>query len=225
MTSCTANATAASLYFYYHDNAGNLDQPAAVHHRHRPFQEDEPGTALRVAGGQAVPGDRRRLLPAPDELIHQDYQVDNLVRLLSVNGLPGTLWLTQQNRVDKDYALFGEASFDVTPQITLTAGGRWYKFDNTPDRFLRLRPEPGRRRPGAILGISAATPRAATGPASRHCLTASGDALYDRDTDTYATDRTLLPPRSAGSPCTNLGDFVNGTSCPSGARTTASSIA
>ena len=31
---------------------------------------------------------------------------------LSVNGFPGLLWLTRQDRKDKDYALFGEASFD-----------------------------------------------------------------------------------------------------------------
>ena len=46
-------------------------------------------------------------------------------------AFPGLLWLTRQDRKDKDYALFGEASFDVTPQITITGGGRLYKFDNT----------------------------------------------------------------------------------------------
>ena len=56
--------------------------------------------------------------------IHQDYQVDDLAPDVVGQRLPGTLWLTQQKREDKDYALFGEASFDVTPQITLTAGGR-----------------------------------------------------------------------------------------------------
>ena len=35
-------------------------------------------------------------------LIHQDYQIPNLGADVSVNGLPGTLWLTQQHRVDKD---------------------------------------------------------------------------------------------------------------------------
>ncbi len=54
-------------YFYYQDSRGQFHQPAAVHHRHRPFQEDEPGTALRLPVGQAVPGDRRPVLPAPDE--------------------------------------------------------------------------------------------------------------------------------------------------------------
>lgn len=63
--------------------------------------------------------------------IFQDYLVDNLATDLSVANYPGTLWLTNQKREDKDWALFGEANWDVTPQITLTAGGRLYRFDNT----------------------------------------------------------------------------------------------
>jgi iron complex outermembrane recepter protein len=64
-------------------------------------------------------------------LIRQDYQVPGLATNRSVNGLPGTLWLTLQNRIDRDYAMFGEASFDITPNLTITAGGRGYIFDNT----------------------------------------------------------------------------------------------
>ena len=51
---------------------------------------------------------------------------------MSVNGFPGTLWLTQQERVDRDYAMFGEASYDITPKLTLTAA----RFRQ---RLLRLR--------------------------------------------------------------------------------------
>src|SRR3546814_3784780 len=39
--------------------------------------------------------------------------------------------LTKQIRVDRDYAAFGEVSFDITEQLTLTGGGRVYKFDNS----------------------------------------------------------------------------------------------
>jgi iron complex outermembrane receptor protein len=63
--------------------------------------------------------------------IFQDYLVDNLATDLSVAGYPGTLWLTNQKREDKDWALFGEGNWDITPQITVTAGGRLYRFDNT----------------------------------------------------------------------------------------------
>ena len=34
-------------------------------------------------------------------------------------------------RTDRDYAAFGEVSFDVTDKLTLTGGGRLYKYDNS----------------------------------------------------------------------------------------------
>ena len=48
-----------------------------------------------------------------------------------VPGTASNIWLTKQLRVDRDYAAFGELSYDITPQLTATAGGRWYKFDNS----------------------------------------------------------------------------------------------
>jgi len=62
--------------------------------------------------------------------IEQNYIIPGLAEALQV---PGTddIWLTKQLRVDRDYALFGELSFDITSQLTATAGGRWYKFNNS----------------------------------------------------------------------------------------------
>jgi outer membrane receptor protein involved in Fe transport len=37
--------------------------------------------------------------------------------------------------VDRDYAMFGEASFDILPNLTITAGGRGYIYDNTLEGF------------------------------------------------------------------------------------------
>src|SRR5262249_49317556 len=127
-------------------------------------------------------------------LIHQDYKVDGLADFVSVNGFPGTLWLTQQHRVDKDYAAFGEASFDVNKQITLTAGGRWYKFDNSLIGFFGFGRNPG---DNGVEGPFSAFPRNAAGSnrtGVAACWTESGERLYDRDTNTYASNRTLLPP-------------------------------
>ncbi|HTK59486.1 MAG TPA: TonB-dependent receptor [Sphingomicrobium sp.] len=146
-------------------------------------------------------------------LIHQDYKVDGLADFVSVNGFPGTLWLTQQKRVDKDYAAFGEATYDINPQITLTAGGRWYKFDNSLIGFFGF----GRNPADGGDGPFSAFPRNAAGSnrtGVAQCWTVSGERLYDRDTDTYASDRTLLPPEVSGSPCTNLADFKDGKLVP-----------
>jgi iron complex outermembrane receptor protein len=58
--------------------------------------------------------------------IHQDYVINDLATSLSVPGWTNTIWLTQQQRVDRDYAAFGEVSFDITNQLTLTGGVRGY---------------------------------------------------------------------------------------------------
>jgi hypothetical protein len=64
--------------------------------------------------------------------ILQDYQIFGLADATSVNGRPGTIWLTKQFRVDKDYAAFGEASFDIVPdKLTLTGGLRAFKYNNS----------------------------------------------------------------------------------------------
>ena len=50
---------------------------------------------------------------------------------ISVTGHPDTWWLTKQYRIDRDYALFGQVALDIVDGVTLTAGGRVYRFDNS----------------------------------------------------------------------------------------------
>jgi outer membrane receptor protein involved in Fe transport len=135
--------------------------------------------------------------------IHQDYKIDDLAPELSVNGFPETLWLTQQKRKDKDYALFGEASYDVTPQITLTAGGRLFKYDNTLIGFFGFGRNPGDN-------FTASPPNGAFSSRTGviQCFTESGERLFD--VLNAGGFSPLLPPVVAGSPCTNLGVFENG---------------
>jgi iron complex outermembrane recepter protein len=63
--------------------------------------------------------------------IEQNYIIDNLSDALAVPGTGDNIWLTKQLRTDRDYAAFGELSFDVTDQLTLTGGARLYKYDNS----------------------------------------------------------------------------------------------
>jgi outer membrane receptor protein involved in Fe transport len=64
-------------------------------------------------------------------LIQQDYRIDGFSPALSVPGWTDTIWLTDQKRTDRDYAVFTEAAFDITPKLTLTAGVRGYYYDNS----------------------------------------------------------------------------------------------
>jgi iron complex outermembrane recepter protein len=70
-----------------------------------------------------------------EHYITQDYIVDELPTAESVTGWPQTYWLTQQVRVDRDYAVFGELSYDLTPKLTGTVGYRFFRYDNSLDGF------------------------------------------------------------------------------------------
>ncbi len=197
------NVGGLAYYFYFHDASGNTISPqqriVGTNHFKKMSQElrfaSPANKPFRVIAGAFFQDQKN--------FIHQDYQVAGLAPQLSVNGFPGTLWLTQQERHDKDYALFGEASFDVTPQITLTAGGRLFKYDNTLIGFFGFG-----RNPGDNF-----TDKPYNGAGSSHtgviqCFTTGGVRLGDAIAGGLST--TLAAPIVPGSPCTDLGVVVNG---------------
>ena len=116
---------------YWLDDAGNpIDGPTQL------IQADDSYKKMSHELRFASPSDKRLRLIAglfyqrQEHNIEQNYMIPGLAEDLQV---PGTddIWFTKQLRVDRDYAAFGELSFDITPQVTATAGGRWYKFDNS----------------------------------------------------------------------------------------------
>ena len=192
-----------AYYAYFFDNAGNPIDPTQYivgsNHFKKLSQEvrvasplDQPFRVFVGAFYQRQTND-----------INQEYHVDNLADDLSVNGHPGLLWLTRQERVDKDYALFGEASFDVTPQITVTGGGRFYKFDNTLFGFAGFGrnpnfdpDDPDETDPPNVVG--------STGTGVAECFTADGLLVETGGTGGFA------PGSIADIPCTNVGIFEDG---------------
>jgi iron complex outermembrane recepter protein len=124
---------------YFLDNTGKLINPAQNIHGRDHYTKTSH--ELRMTS----PKDYRFRLTAGlflQRQVHeilQDYVVDNggdplgsvAPNDLSVPGWPGTLWLTDQERVDRDSAEFGEASFDFNQHLTGNAGIRFYKYDNT----------------------------------------------------------------------------------------------
>jgi outer membrane receptor protein involved in Fe transport len=198
-------------YFYYFDNAGNPIVPLQYITGGNNFKK--LSQELRVA----TPIDKPFRVIAGAFYQHQandilqEYHVDNLADDLSVNGRPGLIWLTKQKRIDRDYALFGEASLDITPQLTLTGGGRWYKFDNTVFGFAGFG-----RNPAFFQGADDNPPPNAAGSSKTgvaQCFTTSGDSL--RDSQLHGTDLTLITEGAlSGTPCINVADFENGKIVP-----------
>ncbi|RYD42033.1 MAG: TonB-dependent receptor, partial [Sphingomonadales bacterium] len=116
---------------YLYDNAGDVISPnqyiQGVDRYRRNFGE------IRVAS----PADARvrfiggLFYQRQSHNIEQHYIIDNLSDDQQVPTTVDNIWLTKQQRVDRDYAAFGELSFDITEKLTLTGGGRLYKFDNS----------------------------------------------------------------------------------------------
>jgi iron complex outermembrane recepter protein len=67
--------------------------------------------------------------------IEQNYIIDNLADFLVVPGTESNIWLTKQLRVDRDKAIFGELTYDLTPELSLTGGGRYYWYKNSLEGF------------------------------------------------------------------------------------------
>ena len=63
--------------------------------------------------------------------IRVEFRDDDLPTSYAVDGSPDILYLSQQIRVDRDYAAFTEMNFDVTSQVKLTGGIRKFYVNNT----------------------------------------------------------------------------------------------
>jgi iron complex outermembrane receptor protein len=116
---------------YFYDNAGDLVSPNQYikggdkYRRH--FGEvrissprDNP---LRFIGGLFTQQQTHR--------ITQHYIIDGIADDIQVAGTVDNIWLTEQNRVDRDYAAFGEVSYDLAEKLTVTGGIRVYKYKNS----------------------------------------------------------------------------------------------
>ena len=116
---------------YFYDDAGTLIPPAQRIHAKDGYTKSS--NELRLTS----PKDNRwRFVTGlfwqqQGHNIFQNYRVDGLASSLSVTGWPETIWLTAQQRSDQDEAAFGELSFDITPTLTATAGGRWFRTKNS----------------------------------------------------------------------------------------------
>jgi iron complex outermembrane recepter protein len=197
-------------YFYYQDNAGNTILPQQIISGSDNFKRHSQELRISSPSDQPfrVVGGIFYMRQSND--IFQDYRVANLGSAVSVNGSPGTLWLTKQRRVDRDYAIFGEASFDINDKLTITGGLRGYKFDNTLIGFFGFGRNPGvdpdDGRPFTASPFNAAG-SSRTGTAG--CFQADGRTLRDVINNSNDTPN-LLPGVVPGTFCTNLADVVNG---------------
>jgi outer membrane receptor protein involved in Fe transport len=145
-------------YTDFVDSLGHAIDPTQVIHTHDKYTK--MSHELRISS----PASDRLRLTAGLFLQRQtnrhiaDYIVPGLSTAVDppvtpVRGAPGDdVYYTNLNRIDRDYAIFAEGAFDITPTLTLTAGIRGFKADNslqgfsgsdgTIDKFSQTAPTP-----------------------------------------------------------------------------------
>ncbi len=128
--------TLAGYGAYIVDNAGNLINPSQFIQGKDRYTMDSH--ELRIASPR---DDRLRVVGGLfwEKQVHdieQRYMINGFADSLSVTGWPDTLWLTEQRRIDKNEAVFGELSYDFIPEtLTGTIGGRYFRSDNSLGGF------------------------------------------------------------------------------------------
>lgn len=60
---------------------------------------------------------------------------DGLDQSLSIPTLANSIWLTDETRIDKDRAAFAQATWDITSQLSVNGGLRYFTYDNTLQGF------------------------------------------------------------------------------------------
>ena len=120
---------------YVTDNAGRFIDPTQYINGKDGYQQQSHElrfSSSPVEGFRYVAG---VFLSRAEHAILQRYVINNLATSLSVTGWPNTWWLTDQLRTDRDYAGFGEVTYDFTPKLSATGGVRFFKSKNSLQGF------------------------------------------------------------------------------------------
>ena len=125
-----------SYYSYFQDNAGNplanpsqrilgRDHYRMTSHELRVTTPKE----YRVRGTVGVFTQRQQ------HDIEQRYVIDGLGDQISIPGWPDTWWLTEEKRINRDYAAYFQGDLDILSNLTLTGGVRYFKARNSLEGF------------------------------------------------------------------------------------------
>lgn len=123
---------------YIHDNAGNLINPSQYIVAKDGYRKYSHELRLSSPVDQPLRFVVGAFLQRQEHSILQRYMIDGLGDDISITGWPDTQWLTKQERVDRDQALFGELSYDLTSKLTTTVGARFFHFRNSLVGFFGL---------------------------------------------------------------------------------------
>jgi iron complex outermembrane recepter protein len=171
---------------YIYDNDGDLINPSQYIQGKDQYKKTSHELRLSSPDDWRVRFVVGAFVQRQEHDIEQRYKIDDLVDFFEVTGWSDTLWLTQQERIDRDEALFGELSFDVTEALTLTGGLRYFKSENSLEGYFGFSDD------------------FAGGSGEAQCSILAGDARGDT--------QSWVPYTAVGTaPCSNLDKRIDET--------------
>jgi iron complex outermembrane receptor protein len=116
---------------YFYDNNGDLVNPNQyiqfddryTKQSHELRFASPPDQPVRFIGGVFYQRQKHN--------IEQNYIIDDIADSITVPTTESDIWLTKQIRIDRDYAIFGEVTGDVTQKLSVTLGTRVYRYKNS----------------------------------------------------------------------------------------------
>lgn len=127
------------------------------------------------------------------------YEVTGLADMLSITGQPGVHYLDAVTRYDRDRALFTEMNFDITKQLTATAGVRVFDYRTLVAGFFGFPAYPLNADGSSYYGAGESqckpvptTPQNNILPCTNVDARSSGGKYTDKYTLTYKFDKDKL---------------------------------
>ena len=145
-------------YSYFYDlagsgaswtnNAGQIIMPQQLVVSHNAFEKFSHEVRVSTPQDLPVKATAGVFVQRQMHRIYEDYVLpgfdfaspfggnpNGLALAKSVPGLDNTIWLTDETRVDRDKAIFAQVTWDITSQLQLSGGERYFKTDNTLEGF------------------------------------------------------------------------------------------
>jgi outer membrane receptor protein involved in Fe transport len=128
-------------YVNFYDNAGGRINPTQRIIGNDHFTKESHEVRLASSKDDRFRFQVGAFYEKQTHFILQDYVIPGLADpgtgqpTMHVTGWPDTLWLTDEYRTDKDWAGFGEVSYDILSDLTITGGIRFYSYDNSLKGF------------------------------------------------------------------------------------------
>ncbi|HNP35061.1 MAG TPA: TonB-dependent receptor [Woeseiaceae bacterium] len=117
---------------YHYDSSGlNCTDPSQFIDSDEVFTKQSHELRLQSPGDQRFRWMVGAFYQSQEHDFDLQWHVPDLDPLLTVVEGQQTVYQTKQIRKDRDTALFGEVSFDVTEKLSVTGGIRFYDFDNS----------------------------------------------------------------------------------------------